>query len=126
MSCLEGIPGLKRTSRPPAGAVLCRLDEIPSTGAKGFEFFNGDTPFRGFVARRGEQVFGYVDVCPHAGWPLAVNDARRLTKDGLYLLCTGHGALFRVEDGACVAGPCERRSLEPWPVIVRNGAVVVA
>ena len=126
MSTLEGIPGLKRTSRPPAGAVLCRLDDLPSPGAKGFEFTSGDMPFRGFVVRRGDELFGYLDVCPHSGWPLAVNDARRLTKDGQFLLCTGHGALFRIEDGRCVAGPCEARMLEPWPVAVRDGDVVVA
>ena len=125
MNCLEGIPGLKRTSRPPAGSVLCRVDDIPSPGAKGFEFANGDTPFRAFVVRRGDEVFGYLDICPHAGWPLAVRDERRLTREGDHLICTGHGALFRIEDGACVAGPCERRTLEPWPVAVRDGVVVV-
>ena len=126
MSALEGIPGLKRTSRPPAGSVLCRFEDIPSPGARGFAFSSGDTPFRGFVVRKGAELFGYVDVCPHAGWPLAISDARRLTRDGQYLLCTGHGALFRLEDGSCVAGPCERRALEPWPVAVRDGVVVVA
>ena len=126
MSTLEGIPGLKRTSRPPAGTVLCRVDEIASPGAKGFEFASGDSPFRAFVVRRGDELFGYLDVCPHSGWPLAVRDARRLTREGDFLLCTGHGALFRLEDGRCVAGPCEGRSLEPWPLTVRDGAVVVA
>ena len=126
MSPLEGIPGLKRTSRPPAGSVLCRLEDVPSPGAKGFEFSNGDTPFRGFVVRRGEELFGYLDVCPHSGWPLAVRDERRLTRERDLLICTVHGALFRIEDGVCVAGPCEARALEPWPVTVRDGAVVVA
>ena len=126
MNCLEGIPGLKRTSRPPAGSVLCRVDDIPSPGATGFEFASGDTPFRGFVVRRGDDLFGYLDIFPHAGWPLAVRDERRLTREGDYLICTGHGALFRIEDGACVAGPCENRTLEPWPVAVRDGVVVAA
>ena len=42
------------------------------------------------------------------------------------LFCTGHGALFRPADGVCVAGPCEGEGLSPWPVEVRDGAVVVA
>jgi nitrite reductase/ring-hydroxylating ferredoxin subunit len=125
MSALEGIPGLKRTSRPSAGTVLCRLDDIPSPGAKGFEFSSGDTPFRAFVVRRGAELYGYIDICPHAGWPLAMRDERRLTRDGQFLICTGHGALFRIEDGGCVAGPCEARTLQPWAVAVRDGAVVV-
>ena len=126
MSTLEGIPGLKRTSRPPAGTVLCRVDEIASPGAKGFEFASGDSPFRGFVVRKGDELFGYLDVCPHSGWPLAVRDERRLTRERDLLICTGHGALFRIEDGVCVSGPCEARALERWPVKVRGGDVVVA
>ena len=105
--------------RPARGAILCRLDELPDPGAKSFDFLG----FRTFVVRRGEQVRGYLDVCPHAGWPLAIRDERRVTRDGAFLLCTGHGALFRLEDGRCVAGPCEGRALEPWAVTVREGNV---
>ena len=126
MSTLEGIPGLKLTSRPPSGTVLCRFDDLPEPGARGFEFATGDAPFRAFVVRRGGEVFGYLDVCPHAGWPLAVRDERRLTREGDYLICTGHGALFTVGDGACVSGPCEGRALDPWPVRVTGEVVVVA
>ena len=105
--------------RPARGAILCRLDELADPGAKSFDFLE----FRAFVVRRGEEVRGYLDVCPHAGWPLAIRDERRLTRDGAFLLCTGHGALFRPDDGVCVAGPCEGQMLQPWPVVVRDGQV---
>jgi nitrite reductase/ring-hydroxylating ferredoxin subunit len=81
--------------------------------------------FAGFVVRRGGVVAGYVDSCPHAGWPLALFD-RYLTREGDRILCSGHGALFRVEDGVCTAGPCAGRALEAWPVKVEDGAVVTA
>ena len=100
--------------------VLCTLDALADPGAKGFDFDD----FRAFVVRTGDEVRGYLDLCPHAGWPLAMSDARRLTKDGAFLLCTGHGALFRRDDGMCIAGPCEGRALQPWPVRVQDGAVV--
>ena len=108
--------------RPPPGVVLCALDELADPAARGFDFYS----FKAFVVRRGGEVRGYLDLCPHAGWPLAMDDARRLTRDGDFLLCTGHGALFRSEDGMCVAGPCAGRALQPWPVTVRDGAVVTA
>ncbi len=75
------------------------------------------------MIRRGEAVEGYVDSCPHAGWPLAMAD-RYLTRKGDAILCAGHGALFRLGDGVCVAGPCEGRALEPWPVRVTDGQIV--
>jgi nitrite reductase/ring-hydroxylating ferredoxin subunit len=113
-------------ARPAPGAVLCALDEIPSPGAKGFRYRAGDAVFAGFVVRRGELVVGYVDSCPHAGWPLAGPSGRFLTRDGDLILCGGHAALFRINDGAMVAGPCENTALTPWPVRVEGSDIVVA
>ena len=114
------------SARPPAGAVLCRLDEIGDPGAKGFEFRDGELRFAGFVVRQGGAARGYVDSCPHAGWPLASLGDRYLTREKDLILCAGHGALFRLEDGVCVSGPCAGGRLEPWPVAVVDGTVVVA
>ena len=110
-------------ARPPAGLRLCALADLADPGAKAFRFREGSALFSGFVVRRGGAVAGYVDSCPHAGWPLASLDERYLTRDGTHIICSGHGALFDFE-GACVAGPCYRQSLEPWPVEVRDGEVL--
>jgi nitrite reductase/ring-hydroxylating ferredoxin subunit len=114
------------TARPPAGVVLCRLDEIADPGAKGFRFREGEAEFAGFVVRRGGRTLGYVDSCPHAGSPLALIGDRYLTRDKDLILCSGHGALFRPEDGRCVAGPCAGARLSPWPVAVVGEEVVTA
>ena len=113
-------------ARPAPGAVLCPLDEIASPGARGFRFRVGDAVFAGFVVRRGDAVVGYVDSCPHAGWPLAGPSGRFLTRDNDLILCGGHAALFRIDDGAMVAGPCEAVSLTPWPVRVEGSDIVAA
>ena len=63
-------------ARPPPGLRLCALSEIAEPGAKGFRFRVDSRLFAGFVVRRGEVVLGYVDSCPHAGWPLGVLDER--------------------------------------------------
>jgi len=44
--------------------------------------------------------------------------------EGRHLVCSTHGAVFRPEDGYCLAGPCAGESLEPVPVEVREGRVV--
>jgi nitrite reductase/ring-hydroxylating ferredoxin subunit len=80
--------------------------------------------FLGFVVRVENEVYGYVDRCPHAGLPLAVTADRYLTREGDLILCGSHGALFRLGSGACVAGPCAGQSLWRWPVRVEAGQVV--
>jgi len=111
-------------ARPAAGTRLCALDEIPSPGAKGFRFRQDEAMFAGFVVRQGEALFGYVDSCPHAGWPLAGFAGRFLTRENDLILCGGHGALFQIEDGVCVAGPCPGQTLVPWPVRIEQGDVL--
>jgi nitrite reductase/ring-hydroxylating ferredoxin subunit len=105
---------------------LCALDEIADPGSKGFRFRQGEALFAGFLVRREGRLAGYVDRCPHAGWPLAGPEERFLTRDGSRILCAGHGALFRPEDGLCMVGPCLGERLEPWLVEVRAGAVFTA
>ena len=113
-------------ARPAPGVRLCALAELGDPGAKGFRFRAGEALFAGVVVRRGSLLAGYEDRCPHAGWPLAALDDRFLTRSGEHILCSGHGALFRLADGGCVAGPCAGASLAPWPVAVREGEVFTA
>ena len=89
-------------------------------------FREGDPLFAGFVVRRGETVFGYVDSCPHAGSPLANPVGRFLTREGDLILCAAHGALFRIEDGVATSGPCAGQRLDTWDVMVADGVVVTA
>jgi nitrite reductase/ring-hydroxylating ferredoxin subunit len=111
-------PASENPAAPPAGTALCRLDEIGDPGAKGFDFRQGDWIFLGFVVRLGDRAIGYVDSCPHAGWPLAAATDRYLTRTGERIFCAGHGAVFRIEDGFCTYGPCADESLTPWPIEV--------
>lgn len=112
-------------ARPPSGVRLCALNEIADPGGKSFRFRDGTRMFAGFVIRRGEAAQGFVDSCPHAGWPLAPMDDRYLTRDARHILCAGHGALFDLE-GRCVAGPCLNERLAAWPVEIRDGEVFTA
>jgi nitrite reductase/ring-hydroxylating ferredoxin subunit len=113
-------------ARPAPGTVLCALAEIRDPGARGFVFREGEQLFLGFVVRRGETVTGFVDRCPHAGFPLAMAPDRYLTREKDLILCASHGALFRTHDGVCVGGPCAGRTLTPWPVTLAGGEIVVA
>jgi nitrite reductase/ring-hydroxylating ferredoxin subunit len=112
------------SAAPAPGTRLCRLEDLSDPGSKGFEFRDGETLFQGFLVRRGDAVLGYLDRCPHIGFPLAFAPDAYLTRTGDLILCSGHGALFRIEDGRCLSGPCAGKALRPWPVSVEDGVVL--
>lgn len=117
----EPVPRLTAT---PAGVTLCPLRAIADGAARNFVLEMKAGRFHGFVVRRGNEVLGYVDRCPHMGVPLARTLDDYLTPDGDLIACSWHGALFRPEDGLCVGGPCTGQSLIPWSVAIRNGMIV--
>lgn len=108
----------------PAGVTLGPLAAITDGAARNYVLQLRAGRFHGFVVRRGGSVFGHVDRCPHLGLPLAQLLDAYLTPDGSRIACSWHGALFEVEDGACVAGPCAGARLTPWPVRVADGMIV--
>jgi nitrite reductase/ring-hydroxylating ferredoxin subunit len=108
-----------------SGDVLCVLDEILDGGAKEFSYRSGTNVHDIFVQRQGAGVFAYVNICPHAGTPLNMDDDTFMEKTGRYLMCHTHGALFQLEDGLCVAGPCNGARLQAVDITVANGNIIV-
>lgn len=115
-----------RLTATPAGVTLCALADLSDPGARNIVLEIGGRRFHGFVVRRGDAVSGFVDACPHLGLPLAKRLDDYLTESGELIECDWHGALFRPDDGACVAGPCTGQRLRPWPVEVVRGQVKTA
>ena len=108
------------------GRVLCRLDDIEDGQAKGFTLGKGLEAREIFVVREDDQVFGYLNSCPHLGTPLNWQGDRFINDASGLILCATHGALFEIEDGACVSGPCAGQALEAVPVTVdAEGRVVL-
>lgn len=115
-----------RLFQTPAGVRLGPLSLIADGAARNFVLQVGERFFHGFVVRRGEDAFGYVDRCPHAGLPLARVLDGYMTPDGALIACSWHGALFEPQTGACVGGPCVAARLTAWPVTVENGVLKTA
>lgn len=104
---------------------VCRLDELPDPGCREFTIGEGDWPFRGFVVRRGDDVYAYKNYCMHVGHPLNYAPDSFLTKDEGLIICASHGALYEIDTGLCVGGPCPGKMLRAVPVEVVDGMVVV-
>jgi nitrite reductase/ring-hydroxylating ferredoxin subunit len=106
-----------------AAIRLCRVDEIPDGAARGFSFGSGIDRAEIFVYRNGEMILGYDNACPHQGTPLNFLPDRFLAEEGDVFLCTTHGAQFRIENGFCLLGPCQGKSLKKIMLKVEDQTV---
>jgi nitrite reductase/ring-hydroxylating ferredoxin subunit len=103
--------------------LLCRLDDIAEGGSAAFAAHIGGARTGVMALRRDGAVFVYVNSCPHAGAPLDFQSGRFLNLERTHVLCSNHGALFRIEDGYCVHGPCAGESLQSVEARVGDGEV---
>jgi nitrite reductase/ring-hydroxylating ferredoxin subunit len=118
------IPPDPNASAADAPRALCRLEDIPDGGAKGFPPAPGG--FTGLMAvRQGDAVFVYVNSCPHIGTPLDWTPDRFLSADGKRIVCATHGAEFQIADGLCIRGPCHGDRLEPVVAQIEDGTIYV-
>lgn len=125
----SGFGGLPSDPEPIAQAAdgtweLCAVDDVPSPGARGFVLDDAGVRVGLVVVRAGEDVYGYVNRCPHLSIPLNLWPDRFLSPDGQVLQCATHGARFRLTDGFCTAGPCKGRFLTSFPLSVKNRKIV--
>jgi nitrite reductase/ring-hydroxylating ferredoxin subunit len=104
---------------------LCRLEEVPEGGGRGFRFGSGPDLAAVFVVKWQGALYAYVNSCPHLGTPLDFPTDRFFDRGGCYLLCATHGARFRVEDGYCVDGPCSGKKLTPAAIRVDAGEIAL-
>jgi len=91
--------------------ALCNIADIPEDDARGFDL-DGQSLV---VVRRDGQIFVYLNWCPHLGIELNFMPDVFLDTDQTFIQCANHGALFRIEDGYCLSGPCARQSLVAVP-----------
>jgi len=106
--------------------TLCRVADIPDGGGKGFVLEDREGRFAIFVLRRSDRIVAYRNRCPHRGTPLDWLPDRFIDAEGEHILCATHGALFRFEDGVCVAGPCPGARLEPVEICRKGEHVVLS
>lgn len=106
---------------PPAQA-LCRLAEVPESGATAVDAMLADGEQSVIVLRRDGVVHAYINVCPHAGRRLDYAPGKFLLKHDT-LICAVHGATFQQTSGVCVAGPCCGDALQELPVSVHDDQV---
>lgn len=86
---------------------LCAPQHLSESQSRGF-LLNG---INLLAVRREGQVYAYINRCPHRGIPLEWQPDQFLDHSQSLIQCATHGALFLIESGECVAGPCSGQSL---------------
>ncbi len=104
---------------------LCRLDDLSDPGTRGFAVQTDQGLNDIFIVRRGDCIFAYQNHCPHTGSPLDWQPDQFLNLDRTLIQCATHFALFRIDDGHCVSGPCAGQALSAITAQVVDGWVYV-
>ena len=105
--------------------AVCTVAALQDPGSLGID---GNAPgdHGYFLVRRGDRVYAYRNNCPHTGAPLEWQNNRFLDLTGQLIQCAMHGALFDIETGMCLRGPCVGSSLTPVAIRVESGQVFLA
>ena len=102
---------------------ICHYNELTDPGSYSFSFDIENEALGGFLVRQGEKLSAYINCCPHTGVELDWQPNQFLDVRGEFIQCSLHGALFRIDDGLCVHGPCLGQSLQALDTVIESGYV---
>jgi len=87
--------------------ILCHSNEISEGKSKGFQIGKRFV----FAVKKNGQFYVYENSCPHLGIQLEWQPNEFLDDDASLIQCSTHGALFKIDSGECLSGPCAGQSL---------------
>lgn len=96
--------------------LVCKTEQVNERDARSFDTTRGEV----IVAQRDGQFYAYINRCPHLGVSLEFQDQQFMDMDREFLICANHGALFQVDNGECVFGPCKNQALKPVMIEVHS------
>jgi len=103
--------------------ILCKTTDIEDPGSKSFELKIKRQTLSIFVVHKGGEFFAYYNQCPHTGASLEWQEHQFLDLDKALIQCATHDALFMIDSGRCIAGPCIGDSLQSLPLSISAGEI---
>ena len=100
---------------------LFHTHELKDDCAKGIEVAGK----RLFAVRKKGEIYVYWNRCPHIGTPLEWEEDKFLDADNALIQCATHGALFQIDNGKCLVGPCRGKHLKPVAFELADGVVSI-
>lgn len=110
----------------PQEIILANLNEIDDPGCKGLSIEHDGAKLDLFVVKKDSQVSVFKNSCPHTQGPLDWSPDQFLDLENQYIMCANHGALFEIDTGLCIYGPCKKQSLTAIPFIVKDDSVYLS
>ena len=111
---------------PAPGTPLCRVDSIPIGECREKRYGEGDEALSILLYRSPLGVRAYVNKCPHFSLPLNARPGRFFLLAHEEIMCAYHCAIFRLQDGHCIAGPAEVLGLERVAVRTVDEQVILS
>jgi len=101
---------------------LFHINDIPDNDSRGFHYQGQSL----IAIRKNQALHLYLNHCPHLGLPLEWQAHQFLTTDKTLIQCSSHGALFTIDDGHCISGPCSGQSLTPIEFTIKDSHVFIS
>jgi len=106
---------------PAEGKRICSADLVPQTGVTSFDLDG----FPILLVASAEGLRAYVNACPHQYLPLDWRSGNILSADGATLRCSNHDAGFDACTGQGVDGLGQGCALDPVPVGISDGWLLI-
>ncbi len=103
---------------------LCDISEIPDPGSKSFQLNDNGQSLEIFVVHKNAGFYAFINRCPHTGINLEWQEDRFLDLDQAFIQCATHDALFEIDSGRCIHGPCVGESLSAIVIEVVDNMLV--
>jgi nitrite reductase/ring-hydroxylating ferredoxin subunit len=105
---------------------LCAVGDIEEEESREFVLPGAEGDQSLVVVKKDGLLSIFLNNCPHLGVPMNMEPDRFLDVEKNFIMCSTHGALFKIDDGECVHGPCLGQNLTPVPYEIRDEEVFVA
>jgi nitrite reductase/ring-hydroxylating ferredoxin subunit len=103
--------------------LLCKTTDIEDPDSKSFELKIKRKIQSIFVVHKDGEFFAYYNQCPHTGASLEWQQDQFLDLDKSLIQCATHDALFMINSGKCIAGPCTGEKLQAIALSIRTGEI---
>jgi nitrite reductase/ring-hydroxylating ferredoxin subunit len=103
--------------------LLCDCDDLPETSSKAFFVETKQQQLELFIIHHNLVYHAYLNRCPHTGVNLNWQPDQFYDYDHKFIQCSTHGALFRIDSGYCIRGPCAGLSLTKLELLITENKI---
>ncbi|MDH5389351.1 MAG: Rieske (2Fe-2S) protein [Gammaproteobacteria bacterium] len=104
--------------------TLCLISDITDPGSKSFQLDVNGEEINIFIVHKDAQFHGFINSCPHTGVNLEWLEDQFLDMDQNFIQCSTHDALFEIDTGHCIYGPCAGDNLTPIQIQVVGNRLI--